>query len=112
MCGLRSVVNPSLRGGLVRDERTLAAAYVKPYAHCVKTISVTSARQTLYRLIEDVRGEPVQILGRKGSAVLVSEDDWSAIEETMYLLSIPGMRESILGGMSSPIDECSDDLDW
>lgn len=56
--------------------------------------------------------EPVQITGKRGNAVLVSEEDWSAMQETLYLLSIPGMRESILEGGREPVDECSEDLDW
>ena len=56
--------------------------------------------------------EPVQITGKRGSAVLVSEDDWRAIEETIHLMSIPGMTESIREGMDTPIEECVEELDW
>ena len=55
---------------------------------------------------------PVQITGKHGNAVLVSEEDWGLIQETLYLLSIPGMRESILKGIEEPLDECDDELDW
>jgi len=54
----------------------------------------------------------VQITGKHGNAVLVSEEDWGLIQETLYLLSIPGMRESILKGIEEPLDECDDELDW
>ena len=67
------------------------------------TISATEARKQLYKLLDDVARshEPVQITGKRGSAVLVSEDDWRAVQETLYLVSIPGMRESILEGMAT-----------
>ena len=77
-------------------------------------IKVTDARSKLYRLIDEVASshEPVVISGKRGNAVLISEDDWRAIQETLYLLSIPGMRESIRKGLDSPVDECAEDLDW
>jgi PHD/YefM family antitoxin component YafN of YafNO toxin-antitoxin module len=51
-------------------------------------------------------------MGKRNSAVLVSEEDWTAIQETLYLLSVPGMRESIREGMDTPVDECDEELDW
>lgn len=59
-----------------------------------------------------VSHEPVQILGAGGTAVLIGEDDWRAIQETLYLVSVPGMRESIREGMAVPIEECSEDPGW
>jgi PHD/YefM family antitoxin component YafN of YafNO toxin-antitoxin module len=56
--------------------------------------------------------QPVLITGRRNNAVLVSEEDWVAIQETLYLISIPGMRESIKEGMQTPIEECHRELDW
>lgn len=78
------------------------------------SITATEARKTLYKLVEDVSGshEPVQITGKRGNAVLVGEDDWRAVQETMHLLSVPGMRESIVEGMAESLDECSRELDW
>lgn len=78
------------------------------------TISATEARANLYRLIDEVRGshEPLVITGKRGNAVLLSEDDWRAIEETLYLLSIPGMRDSIVAGMAEAVDELDEELDW
>ena len=78
------------------------------------SITATEARKTLYKLVEDVSGshEPVQITGKRGNAVLVGEDDWRAVQETMHLLSVPGMRESIVEGMAEACDECSRELDW
>jgi prevent-host-death family protein len=80
----------------------------------MKTISATEARKTLYRLLDEVTvtSEPVQITGKRGSAVLVSEDDWRAIEETIHLMSIPGLAESIRQGMETPIEDCVEELDW
>jgi antitoxin YefM len=78
------------------------------------TITATEARKQLYKLLDDVAEshEPIQITGRRGSAVLVGEDDWRAVQETLHLLSIPGMRESILEGMATPADELENTLDW
>ena len=78
------------------------------------TISATEARKRLYKLIDDIADshEPVQITGRRSSAVLVGEDDWRAVQETLHLVSIPGMRESILEGMATPLEELEDKLDW
>ena len=56
--------------------------------------------------------EPIQITGKHNNAVLVSEDDWRAIQETIYLLSIPNMRESIIKGIDTPLSETSDKLKW
>ena len=78
------------------------------------SITATEARKQLYKLLDDVSEshEPVQITGRRGNAVLVGEDDWRAVQETLYLVSIPGMRESIIEGMATPVDESADELDW
>ncbi len=76
--------------------------------------SASSARANLYRLIDEAAEthEPVLITGKRHNAVLVSEEDWSAIQETLYLLSLPGMRESIKTGMAVPIDECNEEPGW
>jgi antitoxin YefM len=78
------------------------------------TVTATEARKTLYRLLDEVSQshEPVEITGRRGNAVLVGEDDWRAVQETLHLLSIPDMRESIVEGMATPIEELSEKLDW
>lgn len=80
----------------------------------MKTVTATEARKTLYRLLDEVAvtSEPVQISGRRSSAVLLSEADWRSIEETLHLLSIPGMRESIREGLGTPVEECVEELDW
>ncbi len=80
----------------------------------MKTITATKARENLYRLLDEVSvtSEPVQISGRRANAVLVSEADWRALQETVYLMSIPGLAESIREGMDTPLDECVEKLDW
>ena len=78
------------------------------------TLKVTEARVNLYKLIDDtlVNHEPVVITGKRGNAVLLAEDDWNAINETLHLLSVPGMRESILEGMQESIDGAATQLKW
>ncbi|OEU69181.1 MAG: antitoxin [Desulfuromonadales bacterium C00003093] len=78
------------------------------------TITATEARKNLYRLLDEVSEshEPIQITGKRSNAILISEDDWRAVQETLHLHSIPGMKESIIEGLQTPIDECSEDLDW
>jgi antitoxin YefM len=77
-------------------------------------VSATEARRQLYRLLDEVASshEPIEITGKRSNAVLVSEDDWRAVQETMHLLSIPGMRESIVEGISTPVAELEENLDW
>ena len=78
------------------------------------SITATEARKRLYSLLDEVASshEPIEITGRRANAVLVSEDDWRAVQETLHLLSIPGMRESILDGMKTPIADLEQELDW
>ena len=78
------------------------------------TINVTKARPELYKLLEQVAegGEPIRIHSKRGSAVLIAEDDWRSIQETLHLLSMPGMRESIVEGLKTPVEECAEELDW
>lgn len=80
----------------------------------MKTISITRARSNLYKLIDKTKEshEPIQITGKRSNAVIISEDDWRAIEETLFLLSIPNMRKSIIKGLETPMNECSEELDW
>lgn len=78
------------------------------------TITATEARSKLHRLIDLAAEshEPVLITGKRTSAVLVSEDDWRAIKETLFLLSVPGMSESIREGVETSVDDCSGVPDW
>jgi prevent-host-death family protein len=90
--------------------------YAIPYGIgeiAMPTLTTTEARKQLYELIAALQHghEPVQITSKRGNAVLLSEDDWRAVQETLYLVSIPGMRESILEGMATPADELDEELD-
>ncbi len=78
------------------------------------TLTASEARASLYRLIDEAATshQPVVITGKRHNAVLVSADDWASIQETLFLLSIPSMRESIREGMSTPPEECGKDLPW
>lgn len=78
------------------------------------TITATKARSKLYQLLADTAEShtPIQITGKRSNAVLVSEDDWRSIQETLYLVSIPGMRESIREGLSEPLSKTSTKLVW
>jgi len=79
----------------------------------VSTINITTARKDLYNLVENVNlySEPALIVGKKGNAVLLSEDDWNAIQETLYLNSIEGMVESIVNGAKTSVEDCiSEDM--
>ena len=80
----------------------------------MSTLSATEARTKLYRLIDQasLSHEPIVITGKRANAVLISEEDWHSIQETMYLLNIPNMRESIREGLTTPIEDCKEDLDW
>ena len=77
-------------------------------------ITATEARSNLYRLIDETAQshQPIVIMGKRNKAVLVSEDDWSAIQETLYLLSVSGMREAIREGIETPVEDCDEELDW
>ena len=77
-------------------------------------VSVTEARQTLFGLVDQVNDshEPITIIGKRANAVLVSEEDWRSIQETLYLKSIPGVWESIEEGMKEPLEQSADSLPW
>ena len=80
----------------------------------MKTETATADRAKLYRLIDNTatEREPVLIRGKNHAAVLVAEDDWRAIQETLFLLSIPGMGKSIREGMDTPTEACDEELQW
>ena len=77
-------------------------------------LTASEARANLYRLLDQTSEthQPITISGKRNSAVLVSSEDWESIQETLYILTVPGMRESIKQGMAEPIDNCSKELDW
>ena len=78
----------------------------------MKTVTATKAKITKLLAESEKSHEPIQIVGKKNSGVLISVDDWLAIEETLYLLSIPKMRESIRRGLKTPVEKCSPELVW
>jgi len=80
----------------------------------MQTLSASDARANLYRLMDQAAEshQPIAIKGKRHDAVLLSAQDWQAIQETLYLLAVPGMRESIKEGMAEPIDSCAKELDW
>ncbi|MCP5276640.1 MAG: type II toxin-antitoxin system Phd/YefM family antitoxin [Burkholderiales bacterium] len=77
-------------------------------------LNATEARSKLYNLIDEIAEthQPIIITGKRKNAVLLSEEDWNSINETLFLLSIPGMRESIREGMNESLDDCEKKLDW
>ncbi len=80
----------------------------------MKTINETKARSNLDKLIDDAfeSSEPIQITGKRSNAILLSEEKWLSIQEILYLVSIPKMRDSIIEGLNTPVAECSEELDW
>ena len=80
----------------------------------ITPLTASEARADLYRLIDQAAEshQPILISGKRSSAVLVSADDWQAIQETLYLLAVPGMRESIKKGMAEPLDKNAKALKW
>ena len=80
----------------------------------MQILSASNARTNLYRLIDEAAAshEPLVITGKRNNAVLVSQEDWAAMQETLFLLSIPNMRESLHEGMATPASDLSSALDW
>jgi antitoxin YefM len=80
----------------------------------MQTLTASEARANLYRLMDQAAEshEPIIISGKRNDAILLAAEDWQAIQETLYLLSVPGMRESIKEGMDEPVDTCAKELDW
>lgn len=78
------------------------------------TITASEARARLYRLLDELAGshEHIVITGKRNNGVLISEEDWLAVQETMFLLGIPGMRESIREGLETPVGECDEEVGW
>jgi prevent-host-death family protein len=77
-------------------------------------LSVSKVKKNLDAVLDEVQNtfEPIIITGRNSSAVLISEDVWRSIEETLYLNSIPGMKDSIISGMQEKIEDCSREIEW
>lgn len=80
----------------------------------MQILTASEARTNLYRLMDQSAEshQPIMISGKRTNSVLVSAEDWQAIQETLYLLSVPGMRESIKEGVEETVDDCAKELDW
>ena len=80
----------------------------------MRTITIREANANLYDLIGEATKlhEPIQIVGPESNVVLIAEEEWRSIQETLYLISIPGMGKSIQEGLQTPLDECAEELDW
>lgn len=78
------------------------------------SLPITKARSRLYQLLDEAADshQPIQITGKRSSAVLVSEEDWRSIQETLYLISMPGMRDSIREGLAEPLSKASKTPGW
>lgn len=96
------------------EELLFDKAHAIKYVLSMTSIAATQARAKLYKLIDSTADshKPIQITGKRNNAVLISEEDWNAIQETLYLLFIPGMRKSIREGLKTPLKKCSKKLDW
>ena len=80
----------------------------------MKYLTATKINKNLYHLLDDVSisHTPIQIFGKRNSAIFVSNEDWQSVQETLYLTSIPEMRDSIIKGLNTPIGKCFEVLDW
>ena len=98
----------------IRKKISLEESHAITDGSAVQTVTATKARSMIYKLIDDASDshEPIQITGKRSNAVLVAEDDWRAIQESLYLVSIPAMRESIRSGLATPVSACAKKLDW
>lgn len=80
----------------------------------MNTITAVEAQTKIFSLMDEVteEREPVKIIGKNSNVVLVSETDWNSIQETLHLVSIPGLRESIIEGLNTPLEDCDAELEW
>jgi prevent-host-death family protein len=78
------------------------------------TLTASRARARLYKLLDEAASshEPIQITGKRANGILLSEDDWRSIQETLYLVTIPGMRASVRKGQEEPVEKCRSALTW
>lgn len=80
----------------------------------MNTMNITNARKNLYKIIKSINEshKPIHISGKNGSVVMIAEEDWNAIEETLFLSSDQQLKKSIIDGMKEPVDRCAEELDW
>ena len=102
--------NPIIKGVIAFDMAYAAAKW----RFAMFTFNATEARSKLYALIDETKQthKPIVITGKRGNAVLLAEEDWNAISETLYLVSIPGMRESIREGLATDLTDTEHELNW
>jgi len=100
-------------GNVALTKRTLSGTLWEEVT-AMTTLTASQARARLYKLLDQAASshEPIQITGKRANAVLVSEEDWRSVQETLYLLSIPGMRASIRKGLKEPVERCLPGLKW
>ena len=105
---------PSFRGTRTNPHVRLPGRTKKRTLTHMNTMNASEAREKLYRLLDETAAahEPVLITGPRSNGVLLGEEDWNAIQETLHLLSVPGMRESIREGLATPVDECEKEPGW
>lgn len=79
-----------------------------------KAISASQARANIFTIMDETVSshEPILITGKRNNVVMLSQEDWNAIQETLFLMSIPNMKKSIIEGINTPISECSEELEW
>ncbi|MHB8099444.1 MAG: type II toxin-antitoxin system Phd/YefM family antitoxin [Sulfuricurvum sp.] len=79
-----------------------------------KAITASQARANIFTIMDEAASshEPILITGKRNNVVMLSQEDWNAIQETLFLVSIPNMKESIIEGMNTPIAKCSEELEW
>lgn len=99
---------------MARVKLTIDETHAFPYASVMTSLPATQARSKLYQLLDEAAAshQPIQITGKRANAVLISEEDWRSIQETLHLLSIPGMRESIRDGLAEPLAKSSRKPGW
>jgi len=112
--GIKFAIPPYLQDLTISTEWRTFVIKTDLTQFIMKTLTATQARKEIYRLLDEASEthEPIQITGKRANAVLISEDDWRSIQETLYLSSIPGMQESIIEGLQTPIEETDEELDW
>lgn len=80
----------------------------------MRTVAITKAKEDLSKIVKEANDShiPIRIAGRNDGVVVLAERDWDAIQETLYLLSIPGLREKLREGMSIPLNKCAEKLSF
>jgi len=98
---------------LQSQKRTISRTSISLGGFAMKTLTATQARKEIYQLVQSVESshEPVAITSKEAVVVMIAKSDWNAIQETLHLVSIPGMKESIVEGLNTPVSKCKK-LEW